>query len=91
MTCREVIDSLTEYQSGALAPDARRELGLHVGQCSPCAGYLRSFLRTLRDVRPAADLLEQLAPPEAPDDLVESILDGTVRASKPPRPRPRRG
>ena len=84
MTCREVNDSLTEYESGELAPDARRELEQHLLHC---AAYLRSYRRTLRDVRPAVDLLEQLAPPEVPQDLAESILDATVRAPAPSRPR----
>lgn len=87
MTCREVNDSLTEYESGELAPDARRELERHVVHCAACAAYLRSFQRTLRDVRPAEDLLEQLVPPEVPPDLVESILDATVRAPASSRPR----
>jgi anti-sigma factor RsiW len=87
MTCREVNDSLIEYESGELAPDRRRELELHVLHCVACAAYLRSYQRTLRDVRPADDLLNQLAPPEVPHDLVDAILDATVRATAPSRPR----
>lgn len=85
MTCRELTDSLTEYTSGDLAPQTRRELEQHVMRCPACAGYLRSYRRMLRQVRPGDDLLDQLTPSETPRELVDAILDATVRRAKPTR------
>jgi anti-sigma factor RsiW len=87
MTCRELNDSVGEYESGELAPGARQELERHLLHCAACASYLRSYRRTVRDVRPTDDLLDQLTPSEVPHELVDSILDTTVRAPA----RPRRG
>jgi anti-sigma factor RsiW len=89
MTCRELNDSLAEYTSGELAPDTRRDLEGHLLHCADCAGYLRSYQRTKREVRSAGDLLDQLTPPEVPEDVVDGILDATVSAARPPRPRRR--
>jgi len=90
MTCRELNDSLTEYTSGEVAPETRRDLEQHLLRCPTCAGYVRSYRRMLRQLRPGDDLLDQLAPPESPgepiDAIVDAILDATVRRAKPSRP-----
>lgn len=85
MTCRELNDCLTEYTSGEIGPEKRRALERHVGRCPACAAYLRSYRRMLRQIRPGDDLLDQLTPNEAPGELVDAILDATVRRAKPSR------
>jgi hypothetical protein len=87
MTCRELNDSLAEYTSGELAPDRRRDIEGHLLHCAACAAYLRSYQQTVRDVRSTDDLLDQLTPPDVPQELIDGTLDATVRGGKPPRPR----
>jgi hypothetical protein len=89
MTCRDLNDSLEEYSSGELAPEVRRRLEQHLLGCPPCAAYVRSYRRAVGSLRRTDDLLDQLARPQAPRDLVDRILDATVHAGKAPGPRRR--
>ncbi|HYV17996.1 MAG TPA: anti-sigma factor [Verrucomicrobiae bacterium] len=58
--CREVIDLLTEYLEGGLAPDESRRLEAHLAGCDGCSDYLKS-LRTVRSAAktPAADAVPE--------------------------------
>jgi anti-sigma factor RsiW len=87
MTCRELNDSLAEYTSGELAPERRRDFEGHLLDCGACAAYLRSYQRMVRETRSDGDLLDQLTSPDAPQELIDGILDATVRRGKSPRSR----
>jgi anti-sigma factor RsiW len=43
-SCKDVIDLLTEYMEGGLAPDQARALEAELARCVPC----REFLDTLK-------------------------------------------
>lgn len=47
--CREVLDLLSDYVDGELAPETREALDRHLGACPPCERFLRTF-RTTREV-----------------------------------------
>ena len=47
--CREVLDLLSDYVDGELAPETREALDRHLGACPPCEQFLRTF-RTTREV-----------------------------------------
>jgi anti-sigma factor RsiW len=78
LTCREVLDYLTEYLGGTLAPDERARLDEHLALCPECVAYLKNFQATIAMSRRAcADDLE-LA--QIPADLVHAILAARGRS-----------
>jgi anti-sigma factor RsiW len=87
MTCRELNDFLVDYESGELAPEVRHRFEEHLLGCPACVAYLRSYDRALREVRSTGEGLDELVPADVPRQLVEAILDSTVRAAKPSRRR----
>lgn len=58
--CRDVIDLLTEYVEGGLAPGDARRLEAHLAGCGPCI----EFLETLKKTRAAVGTLRAQAMPE---------------------------
>lgn len=58
LVCREVVELLTEYLSGALSPADRERLEAHLGDCEPCTVHLEQLklgIELLGDLRqPAA-------------------------------------
>ena len=89
MTGRELNDFLADYRGGELAPDVRGRFEEHLLGCPACVAYVRSYQEAVRAVRATGTGLEQLVPDDAPAPLVDAILDCTVRAAKPARPRRR--
>ena len=54
LECREVVELLTEFLEGALAPEDRARLEQHLLVCPPCTQYLgqlRSTISQLGDLR----------------------------------------
>ena len=68
VTCRQVVDLVTEYLEGGLEADERLAFERHVAVCPPCRGYLGQ-LRVI--VRGARTLNEE----DVPEHLRESLLD----------------
>jgi anti-sigma factor RsiW len=48
LTCREVIELLSNYIDGALSPDDRRRVDEHLALCDGCATYLEQMRETIR-------------------------------------------
>ena len=68
VTCRQVVDLVTEYLEGGLEADERLAFERHVAVCPPCRGYLGQ-LRVI--VRGARTLDEE----DVPEHLRENLLD----------------
>ncbi|HSR98936.1 MAG TPA: zf-HC2 domain-containing protein [Kofleriaceae bacterium] len=66
LTCREVVELVTELLGGALAPVDRVRLEQHLLVCPPCTLHVGQMQAT---IALTADLREP-APP-APDDTLE--------------------
>jgi predicted anti-sigma-YlaC factor YlaD len=73
MTCRELIDFLSDYLDNDLALPERARFDEHLAACPECVLYLRGYAETIRlgkavcrDDHDAAD--------EAPEALVQAIL-----------------
>jgi predicted anti-sigma-YlaC factor YlaD len=70
ISCREVVELVTEYLEGALSDVDRRRFEEHVEACSGCRAYLRQLRRVI-------ELTGTLAPddlsPEAEAALVEAF------------------
>jgi anti-sigma factor RsiW len=48
MTCREVIDLLTDYVEDALPEQERRRVEAHLASCDGCTTYLEQMRETIR-------------------------------------------
>ena len=50
MTCKELVDLITEYLEGALSVSDRLRFEQHLDRCSPCRVYLEQIRQTIRAV-----------------------------------------
>lgn len=50
LTCKELVELVTDYLEGALAPDERRRFEEHLVVCDGCTGYLDSIRLAIRVV-----------------------------------------
>ncbi len=74
LSCRELVELVTEYLEAKLPADERTRFELHLGYCGPC----RTYLEQLRQVLSASGRLteDELAPE------VQASLLGAFRAWK---------
>jgi predicted anti-sigma-YlaC factor YlaD len=70
-TCRELLEFLDEYRSGALDPMRRNAFDRHLAMCASCRNYLDSYQRTVEMERDAFSDPELMSPP---GELLEAIL-----------------
>ena len=67
MTCREVVELMTDYLDGALPEDARLRFEEHIAGCDGCSAYLEQ-LRTARR------LVGRMAQVPVPERVREELL-----------------
>ncbi|WP_242344309.1 anti-sigma factor family protein [Anaeromyxobacter terrae] len=72
LTCRELVELVTEYLEGALAPDERTRFELHLAVCHGCTQYLHQLRATLRI---AGRLSEESLPDEARASLLRAFRE----------------
>ena len=46
-TCREVVELVTDYLEGQLAPGERERFEMHLAICEPCVTYLEQIRLTI--------------------------------------------
>ena len=68
LTCREVIDLLTDYVEDALPEQERRRVEAHLATCDGCTTYLEQMRETIR-------LTGMLTEEQSPDAARERLLD----------------
>jgi anti-sigma factor RsiW len=56
LTCRELVELVTDYFDDALAPAERARFEAHVAACPGCDTYLEQVRATIRAVRASAEL-----------------------------------
>jgi anti-sigma factor RsiW len=78
-SCKDVIDLLTEYMEGGLAPDRVRALEAELARCVPC----REFLDTLKRSTAALAGLRCDALPEDCHRSLRQFLDRELRSGRP--------
>ena len=66
LTCLEVLDLLTEYLEGALAPEDCARVAAHLAECEGCARFLEQLTSTI-------EVTATLREDEVPDDVRESL------------------
>jgi anti-sigma factor RsiW len=79
MSCRELVELVSDYLEGALAPHEHSRFEAHIAGCDHCAAYLRQMRETLALLGTLpADPLSR----EAEDDLRVAFREwkaGTAR------------
>lgn len=48
LTCKEVVEIVTDYLEGALSPEDRARFDQHLTQCDGCTSYLEQMRETIR-------------------------------------------
>ena len=72
MTCKELVDLITEYLEGALSPPDRLRFEQHVDRCSPCRVYVEQMRQTIGVV---GKLSEDSTPPLTKELLLRVFED----------------
>jgi anti-sigma factor RsiW len=67
MTCRQVVELMTDYLEGALSTADRVRFEEHIAGCDGCRAYLAQLATTRR-------VLRQLAYEPIPQDLQDELL-----------------
>ncbi len=70
MTCRELVDVITEYLEGTLADVERARFEEHLGDCRSCATYLDQMRATIAAL---GELREESVSAEARAELLEAF------------------
>jgi predicted anti-sigma-YlaC factor YlaD len=68
LTCREIVELVTDYLEGALAPHDRLDFERHLVWCSWCREYLHQM-------RASIELTGTVSAEEPPSPLREQLLD----------------
>ena len=72
ITCRELVDFLTDYVEDELPRPERQRFDEHLGACPECVDYVDSYRTTIE----LGQLLctDDSPPPEMPEELTLAIL-----------------
>jgi anti-sigma factor RsiW len=70
MTCRELVEVITDYIEGTLPEDDRRRFEQHLGECPYCVDYLEQMRKTIDTL---GELREESIPPEAREELLKAF------------------
>ena len=72
LECREVVEAVTDYLEGAMAPGDRLRFDYHLALCEGCQVYLEQMRTVIRVAgRSAADAV----PPETMAGLLRAFRD----------------
>jgi anti-sigma factor RsiW len=72
LDCRDVVEVVTDYLEGGLAPGDRRRFDRHLAACEGCQAYLEQ-LRTV--IRVAGRPIVDAVPPETMAGLLRAFRD----------------
>ena len=67
MSCKELVELVTDYLEGALAPADQRRFELHIGKCDWCKLYIDQIRLT---IKAAGKLTEESIDPRAREELL---------------------
>lgn len=80
LSCRELIEILGEYHSGALDAHLTGQVETHLWECLECTDYLRSYEETIRLSKGAFTRRHEVVSQEPLEDLVNAIVRSVLRA-----------
>jgi anti-sigma factor RsiW len=79
MTCRELVEFLSDYLSNDLSDVEKDAFEGHLRACDVCTRYLDGFAGMIDLARGAFDDPEAPVPSEVPEELVTAILSARRR------------
>jgi anti-sigma factor RsiW len=68
LTCRQVVEIISDYLEDALPPDDRRRVEEHLAVCEGCTNYLEEMRETIR-------LTGMLTEEQVPDGQMRQLLN----------------
>jgi anti-sigma factor RsiW len=77
MTCRQVVELMTDYLDGALSLEDRARFEKHIAGCDGCQAYLAE-MRTTREV--VGRLADESIPKSLEDELLKAFRDWKGKA-----------
>lgn len=72
MTCKELVELVTEYLEGTLQEDVRMRMERHLSSCDGCTTYLEQMRQT---IRLTGQVQEETLTPQQRDDLLKLFRD----------------
>lgn len=72
LTCKELVELVTEYFEDALEPTDRARFEEHIMTCPPCRSHLEQMRQTLRVV---GHVPQESVSPDAERSLLEAFRD----------------
>jgi anti-sigma factor RsiW len=70
LTCREMVELVTEYLEGAMSPREQAMFEAHLSVCPGCTAYMEQMRQTIKLV---GALTEESIDPQARDDLLRAF------------------
>jgi anti-sigma factor RsiW len=67
MTCKELVELVTNYLENSLSPEERQRFEAHLATCTGCAVYLDQIRKTITLL---GTLTEETIPQRASDELL---------------------
>ena len=77
MSCKELVEVITDYLEGALPPSERARFEAHLAGCDGCTSYLEQMRRT---IRLTGELAEEHITPQAKTELLTAFRDWKKRS-----------
>jgi predicted anti-sigma-YlaC factor YlaD len=68
MSCKELVELVTDYFEGTLPPVERERFEAHLGTCSGCTNYLQQMRQTVHTL---GKLTEETIAPQTRDELLQ--------------------
>ncbi len=72
MTCKELVELVTEYIEGTLPNDVRMRVESHLTGCDGCTNYVEQMRQT---IQLTGQIREENLSPEQRDDLLKLFRD----------------
>jgi hypothetical protein len=72
ISCQEVVELVTDYLEGAMAPEEVARFERHLSLCEGCVFYIEQIRMTIAAV---GRIGEEAVPPGIRDELVEAFRD----------------
>ena len=76
MTCKELVELVTDYLEGRLADATRAQLEAHIAECDNCTAYIEQMRMTLLAL---GHIPQETIAPAARDELIATFRE--LRAS----------
>ena len=74
ISCREFVEFLDDYLSGALGEPRNGEFNVHLSMCPSCVAYMNTYQDTIRMGKAAMKRSDDPVPEGVPEALVRAIL-----------------